>query len=111
MSIKKIAISAIITAGLFSSVQATELEAADGSQFTNLCMTALEGNRAKMHNTIKASGYSDKFVARNVQCNGESLLSFVEQHGKNSSSMLKMLDRTSTETSITDLAQNTIEEK
>lgn len=104
MGIKKVAVVALISSGLFFSVQATELIAADNSGYTNLCMTALEGNRAKMHNTIKASGYSSRFVTKNVQCNGESLLSFVESNGKNSSSMLKMLDRDNTSVSITDLA-------
>jgi hypothetical protein len=104
MGIKKVTVLVMISSCLFFTVQAAELKAADSSRYTNLCMTALEGNRAKMHNTIKSSGHSSKFVASKIQCNGESLLSFVERNGKNSASMLKMLDRTKTSVSITDLA-------
>jgi hypothetical protein len=105
MGIKKLAILALIGSGLFFSVQANEFKSADNSRYTNLCMTAVEGNLAKMHNTIKSTGYSTKYVITKVQCNGEALLSFVENNGKNASSMLKMLDRDKTSVSITDLAK------
>jgi hypothetical protein len=36
------------------------------------------GNVAALHKKIKASGYSRKFITKNVQCNGESIVSFVE---------------------------------
>ncbi len=105
MNIKKIAAATVITLGLVTSVQAAKLEAADGSIATKLCMTAASGNRAAMHNAIKASGYSAKFIENKVECNVESLLSFVEHSGKNSESMLRMLDRSQTSVSITDLAR------
>ena len=87
-----------------TSAQATNLSPVDNTVATNLCITAAAGNTAVMHNTIKSSGYSTKFIANKIKCNGENLLSFVENNGKNSSSMLKMLDRTKTSVSITDLA-------
>ena len=116
MGIKKLAVVALIGSGLFLSVQANEFKSADNSRYTNLCMTAVVGNLAKMDNTIKSTGYSTKFVITKVQCNGENLLSFVESNGenllsfvesngKNASSMLKMLDRDNTSVSITDLAK------
>lgn len=111
MNIKKIAIATVIAAGFVSGAQAGSLTAADKSITTNLCMTAAAGNRAAMHNKIKASGYSSKFVAKNVQCNGESILAFVDKHGKNSEKMLSILDRSSNEVSITDIAQHTVKEK
>jgi len=111
MNIKKIAAATVITLGLATTAQAAKVIATDKGITTNLCVTAASGNRAAMHNTIKASGYSSKFVASKVQCNGESLLSFVENNGKNSASMLKMLDRSTTSVSITDLAKNTVEVK
>lgn len=111
MSIKKIAAATVITLGLISTAQAAKVSAMDESLATNLCVTAAEGNRVAMHDTIKASGYSSKFIANKVKCNGENLLSFVEHNGENSESMLKMLNRTTTSVSITDIASNTIEEK
>lgn len=104
MCIRKVAIVALISSGIFFPVQATEFKTANNSRYTNLCMTALAGDRAEIHNTIKSSGYSTKYIVNKVQCNGENLLSFVENNGRNSSSMLKMLDRTKTSISITDLA-------
>ena len=105
MGIKKIAVIAMVCSGMFISVQAKVFEATDSSLYTDLCLTALEGNLAKMHNSIKSSGYSRKFVANKIECNGENLLSFVQHHGKNSTVMLKMLDRTRTSVSITDIAK------
>jgi hypothetical protein len=108
MSIKKLA-TVIIALGLVTSASAAsaaKLAAVDQSKATELCITAASGSRAAMHNAIKTSGYSSKFIVDKVQCNGENLLSFVEHNGKNSVSMLKMLDRRQTFVTITDLAKN-----
>jgi hypothetical protein len=104
MNIKTIIAATIITLGSTATAQATKVIALDKSIATDLCVTAVTGNRAAMHSSIRSSGYTPEFVANNVQCNGVNLLSFIESQGKNSSSMLKMLDRTSTSVSITDLA-------
>lgn len=110
MSIKKVMFTTLVAAGLSVSAQASSLQSADESIATNLCMTAASGNRAAMHNEIKASGKSVQFVAKNITCNGENILAFVESHGKNSQKILDMIDRSNKQVSITDLAQNTIEE-
>jgi uncharacterized membrane protein YoaK (UPF0700 family) len=104
MNIKKIVVATVIALGLASTAQAAKVTALDKSMATGFCVTAAAGNRVAMHNSIKASGYSSKYVTNNIKCNGASLLSFVENNGKNSASMLKMLDRTQTSVSITDLA-------
>lgn len=91
--------------------QAKEVVAADNSNITQLCMTALSGNRAAMHNNIKSSGYSKSFIATNVQCNGVNIQTFVQQHGKNSAGMLRVLERREHKTSITDIAKNNITTK
>jgi len=111
MNIKKIFVATVITLGFVSSAQAVKLSAVDKSTPTNLCMAAASGNRAAMHHTMKTSGYSSKFIMTKIHCNGESILGFVEHYGKNSESMLRMLDRRQTSVSITDLANNTLEEK
>jgi hypothetical protein len=104
MSIKNIVVATIITLGFSTTVQAAKVTALDNSIATGICVTAASGNRAAMHKSIKSSGYSANFVANKIECNGENLLSFVELNGKNSTAMLKMLDRTKTSISITDLA-------
>lgn len=111
MNVKKIVIGTVMTLGLITSAQATQLVGVDESTATNLCVTAAAGNRAMMYNTIKSSGHSSKFIVNNIKCNGDNLLSFVEHNGKNSVSMLKMLHRANTSVTITDLAKNTLEEK
>ncbi|MDG1750191.1 MAG: DUF3718 domain-containing protein [Thalassotalea sp.] len=108
MDIKKIAILASMAVGLPFSVQASNLEAADSSIATELCLIAASGNRAAMFNVVKESGKSLNFIANNITCNGENILAFVEQRGKNSQNMLKVLDRSAHEVSITDIAKNTL---
>lgn len=109
MNTNTIVLATIIAMSFTVSAQAAKLIAVDESIATNLCVTAATGNRAAMHNTIKSSGYSSKFIASKIECNGENLLSFVENNGTNSESMLRMLDRTKTSVSITDLAKNTLD--
>lgn len=108
MNIKKILMTGLMATGLAVSAQASDLKAADSSIATELCMTAASGNRAAMFNKIEASGKSIKYLANNITCNGNNILAFVEQHGKNSQNMLKVLDRTSHGVSITDIAKNTL---
>ena len=64
-SIRKISAILAFSSCLAFSTQAVELKAADNSILTQLCMTAASGNRAAMHNAIKESAYSKKFVVKN----------------------------------------------
>jgi hypothetical protein len=111
MSRKILAITILATCTYSTLGYSQEIVAADDSHITQLCMTALSGNRAAMHNGIKSSGYSKEFVAKNVRCNGVNILAFVDKHGKNANAMLKILDKGVRTTSITDLANNNIETK
>lgn len=111
MNTKRIVLACGIMASLSFFSNATELKAANSSVYTNLCMKALSGNRAAMYNEIKASGYSRAFIAKNIKCNGIDILAYVQTYGKNSESMLKILDRASTDTSITDIASNRLRDK
>lgn len=96
----------LVLGSITTMSHATEMVAADSSNFTALCMTALSGNRAAMHNNIKSSGYSKPFITNNVECNGVNILTFVQQYGQNADAMLRTLDRGEHSTSITDLAKN-----
>ena len=106
MKIKTLSIAIMMTAGLATSVQAQDVVAADQGKFTNLCVAAALGNVPALHNKIKASGYSLKFVTKNVQCNGKSISSFIEQYGKNTHAMLYSLNHKKPHVSITDIAKN-----
>jgi len=106
MTVKQMISVAFITIGLVASSQAGSFKAADESVSTDLCMAAISGNRAVMHNKVRASGLSLNYITENVQCNGENILSYVQQHGKNSAKMLKVLDRRDVEINIIDIARN-----
>ncbi|WP_286234580.1 DUF3718 domain-containing protein [Thalassotalea sediminis] len=109
MFIKKVLLASVMVSGVVATAQAEKLTASDGTIETSLCMAAVNGNRAVMHNQIKASGYSKQFVAKNVECNGENILAFVEKHGKRSDIMINMIDRGERDVSITDIAKNSLE--
>jgi len=104
---KKAMLVSLVVSSFALSAQAQNFTAADQSKFTNLCMTAISGNRAAMHNEIKNSGFSKIFIARNLQCNGENIASFVQNNGRNSENMLKVIGGGHENVSITDLAMNT----
>ena len=105
MNFKRIVLSFFIVSTFTSVTQATEVIAADSSKFTKLCMVALNGNRAALHSNIKASGYSQDYIVSNLRCNGDNILTFVEQYGKNTDSMLRILNRGERSISITDIAK------
>ena len=94
---KTLSLAIMMIAGLASSVQAQEAVAADNGMTTKLCVIAASGNIAALHNKINESGYSRKFVAKNVQCNGENILSFIEHYGRNTSAMINDIDHKSNE--------------
>lgn len=103
----------MITAVIFTAnatAAGADFKPANQTNLTKLCMTALSGNRAAMHNGIKESGFTKEFVSENIKCNGVSLSAFVQQHGQNSEAMLRVLERARTNTSITDIAKNNLHE-
>ena len=105
MPVKKLVLTIFIVGAIPTMSQENVMVAADNSNFTQLCMTALAGNRANMHNHIKSLGYSKPFIVNNVQCNGVSILAFVQQHGENLVAMLRILDRCGHSATITDKAK------
>ncbi|MFT6917485.1 MAG: cytolysin (calcineurin-like family phosphatase) [Cognaticolwellia sp.] len=105
MTVKKLVFAIFLVGAISTMSQANVMVAADNSNFTQLCMTALAGNRAAMHNHIKSLGYSKPFIVNNVQCNGVNILAFVQQHGKNSAAMLRIVDRSGHRASIKDITK------
>ncbi|WP_448568361.1 DUF3718 domain-containing protein [Thalassotalea ganghwensis] len=101
--IASITIAAVTSILAFSS-QAVELKAGDDSIYTDLCITAASGNRAVLHNAIKATGMSKKFISTKVQCNSKDMISFVSQYGENKEDMIRALNHYGTKVSIRDLA-------
>jgi len=94
---KTLSLAIIMASGLASSVQAQEVVAADNGKFTELCVTAATGNVAALHNKINESGYSRKFIAKNVQCNGKNILSFIEVLWKKYYAMINDIDHKANE--------------
>lgn len=103
---KKVLLVSLVAYTFTLFTQAQDFTAVDGSAFTQLCLKAVMGNRAAVHNQIKATGYSKKFIAQNVRCNGESIISFVRKNGRNSENIVKTLGGNDGEVSIVDLAMN-----
>lgn len=101
---KKVVAMSVLSLSTVVSSQAVELRAADKTSFTQLCMTAVSGNRAATHNAIKESGYSKNFVINNVQCNSKDMITFIQQYGNNVESMVNALDKQGTHVTIKDLA-------
>jgi hypothetical protein len=103
---KKVLLASLVVSTFALSAQARDFTAVDSTSLTQLCMKAVMGNRAAVHNQIKVTGYSKKFIAQNVQCNGENIVSFVRKNGRNSENILKTLGNNGADVSITDLAMN-----
>lgn len=111
MITQKLVITTVLASSLSMFAGATEFSAVDKSIETTLCIKAVEGNRVAMYIEMKNSGYSNKFITSKINCNGKNILAFVEEHGNNAESMLNMLDKRTRQTSITDIAQITLEDK
>jgi hypothetical protein len=108
---KKLSVLVLITTCFITSSQAAEVVAANNSGLSQLCVTAAAGNIAVMYNKIKASGYSHPFIAKNIQCNGENIISFIRNNGKNSDAMIRSLERLSSKVTITAQAKNSLDVK
>jgi len=111
MNVKKLTLTTIASFGLMMSANAADMTSADNSSFTNLCMSGLTGNRAEFYIAVSNSRYSKDYIAKNVQCNGESIISFIQHYGKNSDAMVRTLDNSITNVSIIDIAQNRLQDK
>lgn len=96
-----------LSLSLVATANAANVVAKDDSRATKLCVTAAQGNRAAMHNAIKTSGYSKRFIVNNIKCNDQNFGDFVAQYGKSPEAMNKTLTnpRSTQRVSITDLAK------
>lgn len=96
-----------LSLSLTANAHAAEVVAQDNTQVTKLCVTAAQGNRAAMHNAIKNSGYSKRYVVNNIKCNDLPMTDFIAQYGKSPEAMNATLEnaRSTHRVSITDLAK------
>lgn len=83
----------LVVASYSANAQAQRLVGADNYQLTQVCMKALQGNRAAFHAHLKERNYSRKYVANNVLCNGEPIVEFVDKYGKRPAGIKKMLGK------------------
>jgi len=89
----KVLATLAISVSLTSAANATKLVVTDNEISTELCITAAQGNRAKMHNAIKNSGLSKSFVVNKVKCNDQNITDFVAQYGKSPAKMNALLNQ------------------
>ena len=96
-------VSALTATALSTNVSAgpSSFAKADNSTATNLCYTALQGNRPMMQKEIESSGFSKSHIQKNLTCNNLSIGAFVAQHG--SESMQKLLPQ-NTKVKVIDIA-------
>lgn len=87
---------------------APNVVAADDYITSKICAAASGKSGIKLHKTIKDSGLSKKFIAQNVNCNDQNIVSFVQDHGAKPEKMVNMLTGGQYKTSVTviDLAAN-----
>lgn len=86
----------------------TKVVAADDYITSKLCVVAAEKSKIQLHNFIKESGLSKQFIAKNVTCNDQNILEFVQEHAENPDKINNLLTngRYTTKVKITDLAAN-----
>lgn len=88
---KAISIVAISTFFAGAAMAAPQIEAADDSVTSTLCVTVASGSKLKLHKQIKASVVDKNYVANEMTCNGMSVATFVDQYGTNADNIKKYL--------------------
>ena len=90
--VKSIATVAIATMFTGAAMASTQIEAADDSVTSNLCVAAATGNKWKLHKELKLSAVDKQYVASEMTCNGMSVAEFVDQYGANSEAIKMYLN-------------------
>jgi len=80
---KTIVIAALTVSSIGFANAANILVPADGYVTSDLCVVASQGSKAKLAKAIKKAGLTKRYVANNVQCNEQNIITFVEQYGSN----------------------------
>ncbi|MFT2090174.1 DUF3718 domain-containing protein [Paraglaciecola sp. 2405UD69-4] len=80
---KIIATSVLTISSIGMANAATEYVAADDYVTSKLCVTATEGSKLQLAKAIEKTGLSKRYVVKNVTCNNQDIITFVEQHGTN----------------------------
>ena len=103
-----IATTVLTLSSIGAANAATHVIAADNYITSKICEAASGNSKIKLHTTIKNSGLSKKFIAENVNCNDQNILSFVQEYGDNPEKMTKVLapNQFKTNVNVIDLAAN-----
>lgn len=88
---KSIAAIVVSCATLSFANASTQVVAADTQISSKLCVIATSGNTNKLARAIKETRLSKHYVANEVTCNQQSIVSFVEQYGENVEKMNKFI--------------------
>ena len=99
----------VLTLSTIGMANATsKLVAADDYVTSKVCVAAAGESKIQLHKEIEDSGLSKKFIAKNVTCNKQNILAFVQEFGDSPEKMNNGLTngKYTTQINITDLAAN-----
>jgi hypothetical protein len=80
---KSIFIAALACSSIGFANAASEFVAGNNNAGTEVCIAAAQGSRLKLLKTLNESGVSKRYVVKNVKCNEQDFITFVEQYGNN----------------------------
>ena len=106
-TLTKILTTLSISLATASSVNATSFEATNNTATTKVCIAAVEGSKIKFKRVIKENHLNFWYVANNIECNDQHIMTFVTKYSKNPQQINSMLSkyRKSPRVEITDLAK------
>lgn len=87
---------------------ASKVVAADDYVTSKICVAAAGKSKIQLHKVIKDSGLSKRHIAKNVTCNNQNIVAFVQEFGDSPEKMNNALTngKYTTQVNITDLAAN-----
>ncbi len=89
---KTIALVGMTTLFASAAIASPQIEAADSSLTSNICVAVASGDKWKLHKQLKASPLDKQFVANEMTCNGLSVADFADQYSANSKGIKKYLN-------------------
>jgi hypothetical protein len=87
---------------------ASKVVAADDYITSKICVAAVGESKIQLRNVIEDSGLNKRFVVKNITCNDQNILEFVQEYGEKPKKMVNVLTngKYNANVNITDLAAN-----
>ncbi|MFC3120770.1 DUF3718 domain-containing protein [Agaribacter flavus] len=73
----------LVAAFAFQASASHEFVAADTEAGTKICVAAVSGSKLKTIKAIKTAHVDKKYVVEKVTCNGQNIIDFITENGKN----------------------------